>query len=333
MIVASLARNMLTRRLQHLILYVTNRCNFRCEHCFLPDQRTPDMPLDVYLRIAKQVGKLFWLDIAGGEPFLRNDLADIVGAFDAKVIQIPTNGSVPDVALDQLQKLRTSSSAQIAVSLSLDGLQKTHEEIRRQPGNWDQVWRTFEKLRSIPGIQIKINTVITGHNAHEIPDLMDAVWEHKPDFHSIILLRGNPRDADVALPDIPKLEKLGQEILKRQGRYDYGQNRLTAAFLRNYHKYLWKTSLAVLRERRQVIPCLAGRVHMVIMANGSVSSCEMLPPAGNLVEQSWQEILQSPTLVEQRRMIRKKQCYCTHNCAMFDSILFRPASYLHLLKP
>jgi molybdenum cofactor biosynthesis enzyme MoaA len=44
---------------------------------------------------------LFWLDIAGGEPFLRKDLAEIVSCFNFEVLQIPTNGSLPELIIKQ----------------------------------------------------------------------------------------------------------------------------------------------------------------------------------------------------------------------------------------
>ena len=80
-----------------------------------------------------------------------------------------------------------------------------------------------------------------------------------------------------------------------------------------------------------MIPCLAGQSHMVVLGNGDVSACEMLEPVGNIKEQSWSTIDASQALASQRQSIRNKECHCTHNCAMLDSILFRPASIPHLI--
>ena len=59
-------------------MHVTNACNFRCDHCFV-DFESPkrDLKLDVYQQLAADSPPLMWLDIGGGEPFLRKDLADI----------------------------------------------------------------------------------------------------------------------------------------------------------------------------------------------------------------------------------------------------------------
>ena len=114
--------------------------------------------------------------------------------------------------------------------------------------------------------------------------------------------------------------------------HDYGKGGLTARILRNYHRYLWNTSLdRTIRRKTQVVPCAAGRAHMVVLGNGDVSSCEMLPPVGNLNEQGLDEITSGRRFVRQVDDIKDKKCFCTHNCAMLDSIMFRPASIPQLL--
>ena len=332
MLITNFAKFLLTRNLQHLIVHVTNHCNFRCQHCFIDFSPKRDLPLDHYLRLGPEVGQLFWLDIGGGEPFIRRDLADIIAAFRAKVVQIPTNGSLPERITDTLDRLAGRTSAEIAISLSLDGLEQTHEEIRGAKGNWKQVWDTFEMLRERGGVKLKINTVLHKDNCNEIVALMQEVRRRQPDFHSIILLRGDPMNPEFALPPMAVLRELAPQIFSILETYDYGKGAMMAHVLRNYHRYLWNVSMQTIERETQVIPCLAGRAHMVVLGNGDVSSCEMLDPVGNIKEQSWQSIDASNALAVQRRSIRNKDCHCTHNCAMLGSILFRPASLPHLLS-
>ena len=106
--------------------------------------------------------------------------------------------------------------------------------------------------------------------------------------------------------------------------YDYGQNNLSAHLLKNYHRYLWKTSIETLKQQTQVIPCLAGKSHMVVWGDGRVASCEMLPEVGNLKEKPLSQILESQELKEQVKSINNKKCHCTHNCAMITSVLYNP---------
>lgn len=323
---------LLKKNLQHLIVHVTNRCNYRCEHCFIDFSRKQDLTLSQLQSLARQVGKLYWLDIAGGEPFLRKDLAEIVAAFDAQFVQIPSNGSLHDLIVDNLTRLKRLTKAKITISLSLDGLPETHAKIRHNDKSWDDVWSAFEKIRSVGDVAIKINTVITRSNIDEIIPLMKLVRERSPDFHSIILLRGTPLEPHVALPSVDELRRIAPEIFTILNTYDYGQNSMISRILRNYHRFLWKTSLRTIEQQRQVIPCYAGKFHMVVLSDGQVSSCEMLKPVGNINHGSFNTIKQSRAFKDQVKSIERGECHCTHNCAMLGSILFNPANVIKLIK-
>ncbi len=322
---------LLRHNLQHLIVHVTNHCNFRCQHCFIDFSPKNDLSLERYRELGRKAGKLFWLDVGGGEPYLRRDLVEIILSFQSRVVQIPTNGSLQDRVVEMTKDLRRRYSGDITISLSIDGLETTHDAIRKAKGNWNQVWSSFSELRKIDGLSLKINTVLHKDNAAELIPLMEEVRSREPDFHSIILLRGTPLNPEYGLPPIDELHRLAPKIFEILGTYDYGKGGLTARILRNYHRYLWNTSLETIRRKTQVVPCAAGRAHMVVLGNGDVSSCEMLPPVGNLNEQGLDEITSGRRFVRQVDDIKDKKCFCTHNCAMLDSIMFRPASIPQLL--
>ncbi len=324
---------LLRKNLQHIILHVTNRCNFRCKHCFVDFTPADDLPIERIRTLSQEVGPLFWMDIGGGEPFLRRDLAEIVSLFDTKVVTIPSNGSLADRMLPQLAEMKKTTDAEVVLSLSLDGLKDTHNSIRGKKDSWDQVWSMFEEVRQLGGISVKINTVINNENFDEIIPLMEQVRHEGADFHSVFLVRGETLSDEINLPPIQDLRQLGPEIFKILGTYDYGRTHFSTHILRNYHRYLWNISLRTLEEKTQVIPCLAGKAHMVVMGNGKVSSCEMLAPIGDLKTQSWREIQDSDAFKKQLKSIENKECHCTHNCAMFDSIFFNPKNLPNLIKP
>lgn len=313
---------LLRHRMQHLILHVTSRCNLRCAHCFVDFDQQNDLPVERYKQLADEVGRFFWLDVGGGEPFLRRDLAEIVSVFQCRLIQIPTNGWHADAAVEQVRDIRRATKADVLISVSIDGLEPTHDRIRGKQGAWRHAWETFDHLRQI-GVPVKINTVLVKQNAGEILELMHEVRRRGPDFHSVILHRGEAHDPLFALPPLHEVRALARGIFAILRTYNYGKGFLKAHILRNYHRYLWNLSLATLQQRRQVIPCLAGKAHMAVWGNGGVSCCEMLPVVGNIATQSWKDILSSQAYVQQKQMIRHKGCFCTHDCAMLDSMLMR----------
>jgi len=325
----SFSKYMALKNLNHLILHVTNNCNFRCEHCFIDFSPKKDLTLEEIARIATDVKDLFWLDIAGGEPFLRKDLADVVALFNFKLVQIPTNGFYTDRIVDSLKDMRKKVGDKVNLTLSLDGLEDTHNKIRGQHDSWQKVWETFEKVRALE-FPIKINTVITTSNYQELIPLMRYVRERGPEFHSMILLRGDTIDPDCALPSLEKLRELAPPMFEILDSYSFGREGFATRVMQNYVRTLWELSLQTIDEERQVVPCQAGKFHKVIYGNGDVSSCEMLPPVGNLRQRSWQDIMVSNEFKDQVASIERGDCHCTHNCAMLGSVLFRPGPALKL---
>ena len=326
------AKFLIKRDLKHLIVHVTNHCNFRCDHCFIDFSPKQDMKLDYYQELGRKVGSLFWLDIGGGEPFLREDLAEIIAAFDCRIIQIPSNGSLPDQMIEQVQRMKSFRDREVVISLSLDGPREVHDSIRGQAGSYDQVWETARRLKEEAGTYVKILSVLQQSNADTIIPFMEEVKKWKPDYHSVILFRGEGLNKDVCLPPLDKLKELGPRIQKMQESYDYGTSGLAMNFIRNFHRFVWKTSIRILEEERQVIPCLGGQSHMVVYGNGDVSSCEMLAPVGNIQTKSWSKITNDEAFRQQVQDIKDGKCHCTHNCALMDSVLFNPMNIPNLLR-
>lgn len=328
----SIGSYLLSKKMQHMIVHVTNACNFRCDHCFVDFESSKrDLKLDQFQKLGADSPPLMWLDIGGGEPFLRKDLADIVLCFDSKIVHIPSNGSLIPQMIKQIEKIQHHSDREIIIGLSLDGLQSSHDSIRKQPGSWNQVWEAYNALRDLGGVSIKICTVICRDNYDEIIPLMEEVYSRGVDFHSVILLRGDPLNPSVELPSLDDLHALGIKMFDILSRYDYGKNTLSAQILKNFHRYLWNTSLQTIEQKRQIIPCLAGQSQLVVWGDGEVSSCEMLPSVGNIKENAIDDIITSDAYKQQVADIKNDKCHCTHNCAMLDSIFYNPVNLPKLI--
>lgn len=316
---------------KHLILHVTKKCNMRCGHCFVDlDDSGNELSLADIKTIADSLPELIWLDIGGGEPLLRDGLDRIISFFRFKELSIPTNGWDTEAIFEKMAPIHEMTSGNLVVTLSLDGMRRTHDEIRCG-GSFDRTERTFKKLKSIAGIRVKFNTVLCEKNYSEIMDLMRFVKDLGADFHSIIMLRGLPRNPSMRLPPPERIRALAGDIYRIQRSYDYGRTGMLSRIQRNYQAYKEDLNLRILEDKKQAIPCLAGRSHAVIWPGGDVSPCELLPPVGNIREKSITEILGGREMQDAIASIRKGNCFCTHDCNMIENILFNPRSYLKLL--
>ncbi len=317
----------------HLILHVTERCNLRCRTCFVDfsKYRGDEITVEEADRLSRYLGKLIWLDISGGEPFLRKDLPDVCARFDTESITIPTNGFNPSLISEITEQIRHRTSAELTIILSIDGFEETNDRIR-QKGCYKKSIETLRLLKDVKGIRIKINTVLCEENSHEIVDFMKFVRrEFDVDFHSIIFLRGTPADHTFKSPDYVKLVELREAIFNIWDTYDYGFETITGKVLKSYQRLMYDTSLRVMKEKRQIPRCQAWKHHLVVYSNGDIAFCEMLPPFGNIREAELDVLFRSEKAERQRRSIKQRECYCHHNCNMVDNFFLNPLHYPKLL--
>lgn len=329
LIEAALSR--ISPRIKHLILHVTNRCDMRCRHCFVDLDKEPnDLGLAEFKIVANNLSDLIWLDIGGGEPTLREDIEDIVGLFRFEELSIPTNGWEVERITKILSRIHNTHREKLIVTLSLEGLEATHDSMRRE-GSFVRTLATFKHLKELKGIRIKFNTVLCEENYKEIVDLMLFVKRLNPDFHSILMLRGRSRDPLMQLPSIQRIRDLEKDIYRIQQSYNYGRKGILSRVQRNYQAVKRDLALRILQEKRQAISCLAGACHLVVWADGNVSCCELLKSFGNLREDDFADLLKSSKMRESVAAIKRGDCFCTHDCNMIENILFNPKSYWKLL--
>lgn len=120
-----------------VIWEITERCNYKCRHCFLssPECKISDLPYENMINIIDQMADagVSAVKLTGGEPLLRSDFIDIVSYLNKKdisIISIGTNGSlVTPELLDRLDEIGVRPSFYI----SFDGV-GTHDWMRGIPG-------------------------------------------------------------------------------------------------------------------------------------------------------------------------------------------------------
>ena len=126
--------------LKHLFLELTLRCNENCLHCgsrCTAESKVNELSLDEYKRILDEISydfdvKSFMLNITGGEPLLRRDFYDIMDYANKLgfVWGMTSNGTLID---DEAAK-RLYDCGMKTISVSIDGLENTHDFLRGKKG-------------------------------------------------------------------------------------------------------------------------------------------------------------------------------------------------------
>lgn len=336
-----------------LNILVTSVCDMRCTHCFFTEElddrprKKLQMKTGEIQRISETLGgNLGVLILAGGEPFTRKDLPEIVRAFyennQLESVYLMSNGQIqkriiPDVTriLEECPKLN------IAVALGIDGLKEQHEKIRQKPGSWDIATDTARQLQAIKReygrLDVQTCTCFMNSNQDTIFEWYDFLkYELKPDKVNINYIRppsANPKELEI---DHARYARLA-ELIDTDSRHAAIKNNYAgdAGFFKAaidiyMHGLIAKTQ----EDQRAQMTCYAGTAGGVIYDEGTVSSCENLAPIGNLRDHDWnfQKLWLSPAMQERRKKAADG-CFCTHESnSYYPSLPFNPKHLIQIKR-
>jgi MoaA/NifB/PqqE/SkfB family radical SAM enzyme len=336
-----------------LNILVTSVCDMRCTHCFFTDQlddrprKKLQMKTQEIDRIAETLGgNLGVLILAGGEPFTRKDLPEIVNSFyrhnKLESVYLMSNGQIQKrIFPDVTRILEECPNLNVTVAMGIDGLSEQHDKIRQKPGSWTIAIETARELQAIkkeyPRLDIQTCTCFMHSNQSTIFEWYDFLkHDLKPDkvnFNYIRPPSADPIELDIDHTRYAKLaEMIDDDSRHAVIKNNYGGNAgfFKAAIDIYMHGLITKT-----QETQQAqLTCYAGTAGAVIYDEGTISSCENLAPIGNLRDHDWN--FQGLWLSEAMKARRKQAadgCFCTHesNC-YYPSLPFNPKHLIQIKK-
>lgn len=238
--------------IERIIYLPTLRCNCRCKHCgqnqWMESECSPQLILG---RIMESQNAVFLLSISGGEPFLKEGLAEAVSNLvnNREInVDFTTNGT----CLEQVKRLveLTKYKDRLAFSVSIDGLPETHNEIRQNPTAFERAIETIEYLKA-ENVAVKINTVVQQSNIKELDE-----------FHAYI----EKRVPGVEISWIPLISEInGDED------FPYSDNEV----LEIYPRFQTEADQSYLEARGKIKlqNCHAGQKTIAIAPDGKVYTC------------------------------------------------------------
>ncbi len=315
-----------------LIVFINSICNMTCEHCFYWSNlnKRDDLTFAEFDSLTKELGKVENLNLSGGEPFLRPDFAEIVRLFitrnHAKNIYVPTNGWFTDKTVAQISKvLEEPSVDHFVAELSLDGLPEYHDKFRGLQGSFDRAMKTHDALAEVarrdPRLRIHAITTVTHENVGQVQELTDHLYERCPsmEHHNLAILRGDRLNQSLTGPAREAYDTVWRHLRMRWAPREKGR------FGGIVDPMLHHAKLRTLDEKRQVIPCSAGRMTGVIHANGDIGLCETLAPVGNIrTGGGFRGVWDGPKAEALRQSIARKECWCTNEVFLWPSFTFSP---------
>ena len=336
---------------QWLIFFVTARCNARCSMCFYWDEiehasQAQELTLDEIRKVARSLPKITYLSLSGGEPYLREDLVEIVQAIvdtaDPVFVSIPTNGAFPDRVVRAIDLLsRRNPRTNFDVHLSLDGPPEVHDRIRKtKAASYAQVMTTHRAVlplaRRRGNVGVKFVVTVSTENV----DVLDGFLEElaattECDRIHLVPLHGNFQDKSMAVPHERYLQ-LAEKAFALSNRRGYRglRHRLFTAIKRATDARLKRLHAEADLGRI----CGAGQTIAVLGPYGDVQPCEPLrEPVGNVRDHGYdmQSVLRSKAMQDfADKRLGVGKCNCNWGCAIGNALVrdrsFYPEVARHL---
>lgn len=103
-------------------IFVTTKCNLRCDYCQVTQRTTKDIPPEHWQRIVEKMIQwgVSWFSITGGEPLLRKDLEEIISFISGRnrITSLVSNGAL----LTQARIDALAEAGLCFLTVSLDSL-------------------------------------------------------------------------------------------------------------------------------------------------------------------------------------------------------------------
>lgn len=165
-------------RLNYLFWECTHACNLRCKHCgsdcggltSAKDLSTEEIK-GAFKSIAEDFdAKTIMLAVTGGEPLLRKDLFEVMKYATGLGFRwgMVTNGSLVDG--DAVEKCHAAGMS--TVTVSVDGLRETHDDIRRFEGSFDRAINALRLFKASGYFAVvQATTCVSDYNIGELREL------------------------------------------------------------------------------------------------------------------------------------------------------------------
>ena len=294
------------------VIAVTHRCNAHCVMCNVWRSRGEDRLQPEHMNRLPR--GLRTINLSGGEPFLRPDLAEFVRHARRRcpraVITISTNGYLPDRVAEVTDRI-VRIDPRVRLALSLDGVGPAHDRIRGDAGAYESAMDLIRRLKADGYGGLRLGMTLSEGNLRQFTEVAAVAQREGLEIGVVAAhAAGTHLGIDRSAPAPPKdLAEGFERIISRWLRSPQPKLWLRAHFA-------WNTWRALI-GRRWRFRCQAARGFFFCQADGTVYSCSVRGrPLGNITDQNWREIWSGPVADEARREAASCGAACWMICTV-----------------
>ena len=298
---------------------VTYRCNARCTMC--NRYKAPSKPEEeISIETIKKLPKMYFTNITGGEPFIREDLPDIVRELYKKSdrIVISTNGFFTDRIIKLCEEFPN-----VGIRISIEGLEDTNNKIRGLDDGFNRGYSTLKKLVEMKHPDVGFGMTVQDANAKDLVPLYDLSNELNMEFATASLHNSFYFvEAKNIIHDRLMVAKEFEKLINKLLNSNSPKKWFRAYFNHGLINYIF--------GQKRLLPCDMAFDTFFIDPYGDVMPCNGTKEKevmGNLNTQTWDELWNS----EQAEKVRNKVRHCDRQCWMIGSV--SPAMHKYIWKP
>lgn len=299
---------------------VTYRCSARCLMCDIwkrPGDARPELTADDYRWLPASLRSI---NVSGGEPFLRDDLVDVVRVMQeacprARVV-ISTNGLAPD----RIERM-AAAMKRIAVRVSVDAVGALHDHARGVEGAYGLAVETVLRLKALGIGDLGLAATSMESTAGELAAVERLAGEMGVQFVASVA-HSSPIYFGAQEGERPRSEAVAAEIaamMRRQLRSPRPGDWAKAYYTRGLVEYV--------RGKPRMLPCGAGVDHFFLDPWGDVYPCNVQGlKMGNVSDGRFEEIAE-----RSHEAVRVAVAACREQCWMVCTVA--PPMRRHPLRP
>ncbi len=319
---------------------ITLKCDLACNHCGsrAGPARKAELSTQECFDVVHQLAALGCREVTiiGGEAYLRKDWVEIIREIRRCGMRSTMTSGGRNFSEERVKA--AADAGLEGASISIDGLQATHDKIRGVQGSFDAALAAIERLRR-HGVQVGCNTQINALSWRELRGVMDTIIEAGATHWQtqLTVAMGNAVDHPELLLQpyqllelYPMLAELYVEGLQRGLLMVPGNN---IGYFGPY-EHLWRGGPS---RDGHWIGCNAGQNTIGLEADGTIKGCPSLPThgyaGGNIRQRTLEDIwVNAPELNFTRDRSAKDNwgrcasCYyadvCRGGCSWTTTVLF-----------
>lgn len=290
-------------------IIVTYRCNAKCHMCNTwkyPTRPAEEIGPDIVNKLPEN---LDFINITGGEPFLRQDLSELVGVAlkKTKRLVISSNGYFTDRIISIAKQY-----PQIGIRISIEGLPAANDKLRGMSDGFDRGLRSLLELKAMGLKDIGFGMTVSDANAKDMIELYRLADSMGLEFATASLHNSyyfHKHDNTFKDPEMiaREFERISCELLKTKK-------------IKNWFRAYFNYGMAnYVRGGKRLLPCEVGTDMVFIDPYGKVMPCNGMDKEavmGDLTIQSFEEIWRSNHAQKVRELVKS----CPKNCWMIGSV-------------